>query len=282
MPQGSDQASAASDEAVPNKQSVVSAHPGGGDLDAGDSVGQPVSGGTVTDGQSAFDPLVVAGVAGGVGTSTWVRLWGAAHGPAYGITIADTGHYTNGRVNAEHEHSANGRVEVLVSSNTAASTSRIGPTLHTLHQLARHHGYHQPPPVLVVMHTVPGVVSTLKADLITVAPHLTAILRVRHKQDWLGMAQPPGDSYPQHKDIVEALDGMRDAIVAMYLGGPTTSLSPSPAAPQPVQMRGMRHQLPAHRLGPTGGHPAIRAGPPPSQASVYGAHHVAMPRGRLG
>ncbi|MFJ8966665.1 hypothetical protein ACIRG5_45450 [Lentzea sp. NPDC102401] len=231
---------------------------------------------------------MVAGVAGGVGTSTWVRLWLAAHGGAFGIDIKDHGHYTNGRVpiyvNGRVAAYTNGRVDVLVSSNTAASTSRIGSTLRTMQQLADRNGYHQPPPVLVVMHTVAGAVRTLKADLITVQPHLTTTLHIRHKPEWLLMQQPPGDAALSHKDIVDALVAIPQAIKEMYLGGPATSTPPpTPAVPQSAQMSpGMRHQFPAHQLGLAGGHPAIRAGPPPPHASANGAHHDAMPLGRFG
>jgi len=249
-----------------------------------------VSGGTVTDGQAAFDPLVVAGVAGGVGTSTWVRLWLAAHGGAFGIDIKDHGHYTNGRVavyvDGRVAAYTNGRVDVLVSSNTAASTSRIGATLRAMHELAHRNGYCQPPPVLVVMHTVSGVVRTLKADLITVQPHLTATLHIRHKPDWLTMPQPPGESALSHKDIAAALAAIPQAIKEMY-SAPAVPALPArqPATAHPLQVpHADRGLLPTRHLdlGMAGGHPAIRAGPWAPSALVNGAHHHAMPGGRHG
>lgn len=228
----------------------------------------------MTGGQSGFDPLVVAGVAGGVGTSTWVRLWRAAHREALRAEITDAGHYTNGRV------------DVLVSSNTAASTSRIGSTLNAVHHSARLKGRYQPPPVLVVMHTVAGWVDTLKAHLITVEPHLTAILHIGHKKDWLAMPQPPGDVLPQHKDIAAALAAIPQAITAMYSAPVTPApLAPQPATAHPLQVsQGPQTPFPARHLDPrlVGGHPAIRAGPWSPSAPVNGARHNAMPGGRHG
>jgi hypothetical protein len=81
-----------------------------------------------------MQPVRVAGVAGGVGTSTWVRILKLGYP---GLPVQDLREYRGGLV------------DVLVTSNTAASASCIGPALA-----------HCPrPPLLVVMHTAAGPIA---------------------------------------------------------------------------------------------------------------------------
>lgn len=150
-------------------------------------------------------PLVVAGVAGGVGTSTWARILQRATR----FPVADVGVYRGGAV------------DVLVSSNTAASTARIGPALALC---AR-------PPLLVVMHTVPGVIAESRSHLRTITPHITARFDIGHQRSWLEMAEPPGPRIPaKAKDIVEALRHFGTALRQMY-AVPAPPVAPAPASP---------------------------------------------------
>lgn len=135
-------------------------------------------------------PLLVAGVAGGVGTSTWCRIVEAA----VQLPVEDLGVYRGGAV------------DVLVSSNTAASTSRLGPAL----------GVCPRAPVLVVMHTVPGVVVGSRSHLRKVTPHVVVRLDIAHHRSWLDMAAAPGRVLPRRRDVVEALQRLPTALCVMY------------------------------------------------------------------
>src|SRR4051794_33841956 len=100
-------------------------------------------------------PLLVAGVAGGVGTSTWAR----ALRQLVAVPIRDVGVYP---VDDESGSTSGTRrrgpiVDVLVTANTAASTApgRLGRALSACPR----------PPILVVMHTVPGSIGCARAHL---------------------------------------------------------------------------------------------------------------------
>lgn len=99
-----------------------------------------------------------------------------------------------------------GVVDVLVSSNTAVSAARLGPAL----------GVCPRAPVLVVMHTVPGVVVGSRSHLRKVAPHITARLDIAHHRSWLDLVAAPGRVSLRLKDVAEALQRLPMALCEMY------------------------------------------------------------------
>lgn len=180
-------------------------------------------------------PLVVASVAGGVGTSTWARvLYLATHLP-----VNDAGVYRGGVV------------DVLISSNTAASTARLGPALAVC---AR-------PPVLVVMHTVPGTIAESRSHLRKVQPHITARFDIGHQRAWLEMASPPGPRIPaKAKDIAEALRQLPAALQQMYAGPAQTSTRATASAGMP-RASAVHQSIPGRAAPATSPQPSVPAGP---------------------
>lgn len=158
----------------------------------------------MTDGVAR--PLLVAGVAGGVGTSTWTRCVRLGTG----LPVEDLGVYRGGLV------------DVLVTSNTAAATSRLGPALAACPR----------PPLLVVMSTVPGVVAESRSYLRKADPHITARFDVAYQRKWSEMESPPGLRFPSNvKDVVEALRQFPAALHMMY-AAPARSAAIPPGVPQ--------------------------------------------------
>lgn len=181
-----------------NGTTVELAHPVRG-IDVGDGVVQPLSGDMVMGGQ--VRPLLVAGVAGGVGTSTMVRLLQAL----LRFPVHDLREYRGGEV------------DLLVTSNTVASTSRIGAALALAPR----------PPVLVVMNTASGVVDGARPHLLNVEPHITAMFGIDHRRQWLEMAAAPGAKLPpKAKDLVALVEGLPQAITDMYA---RPAVAPRPA-----------------------------------------------------
>jgi hypothetical protein len=158
-----------------------------------------------------------------------------------------------------------GKVDILVTSNTGASTSKLGPALAACPR----------PPLLVVMHTVPGVIAASKPHLRRSEPHITALFDIDHRREWLEMARAPGQRIPKGaKDIREAVRLFPGALQRMY---PTparpVSQPPAPGAPEPgvVPVRRPATAIPRAGPGPQ------RWGPPPGG----GRTHIAY-RGRQG
>lgn len=198
----------------------------------------------MTGGQAR--PLLVAGVAGGVGTSTWariLRLWS-------GQPVQDLREYRGGQV------------DVLVSSNTAASTSRIGDALRACLRK----------PLLVIMHTASGEVAESRSHLRKVEPHVTAILRIAHRRDWVEMAEAPGPRLPRKaKDLAEALGKFWPALQAMYaqparIPAPTTGPA---ASAQPARTPTPRQSSVIPRAGPSA---QQRWVPPPGGQPPHALH----------
>jgi hypothetical protein len=150
-----------------------------------------MGGGPVTGQPGSFRPLLVAGVAGGVGTSTWARIVRLAAG----LPVQDIGLFRGGLV------------DVLVTSNTAVSASRVGAALRAC----------QRSPILVVMHIAPGVIAESRSYLRKVSPHIAARLDIAHHRSWLEMVQAPGEQLsPRMKDVMAALRQFPGALRAMY------------------------------------------------------------------
>jgi hypothetical protein len=146
--------------------------------------------------------LYVAGVAGGVGTSTWTRAFlGQVRVPVAELGVFLT--YLAGR------NCAIGPVDVLVTSNTAAATAQIGGALARCER----------PPLLVVMHTVPGSIGAARAHLRKAQPHITRRFDVLHQHVWLELDEPPGSYVP--KSFTELVHAMPAALHEMYSGPPT-------------------------------------------------------------
>ncbi|EHY87485.1 hypothetical protein SacazDRAFT_00527 [Saccharomonospora azurea NA-128] len=191
-------------------------------------------GDTVTGGQ--MRPLVVAGVAGGVGTSTWARVLYLATR----LPVNDSGVYRGGVI------------DVLVSSNTAASTARLGPALAVCPR----------PPVLVVMHTVPGTIAESRSHLRKVQPHITARFDISHQRAWLEMANPPGTRVPpKAKDIAEALRQLPAALQQMYTGPAQASTRATASAGMP-RAGSVQQSIPGRAAPAMPPRPSVPAGSP--------------------
>lgn len=149
-------------------------------------------------------PLLVAGVAGGVGTSTWVRIVRVA----ISLPVEDVGVYRADRPGRP--------VDILVTSNTAAATAQLGPALACCPR----------PPLLVVMHTANGVLTESRSYLRIADPHVTARFAIGHRRAWLEMAAAPGARLPtKAADIEQAIADLVPALQAMY----SRPLPPVPA-----------------------------------------------------
>lgn len=190
----------------------------------------------MTDGQR---PLVVGGTAGGVGTSAFAR---AVHAEL-SIPVRDLGVYRGGLL------------DVLVTSNTAAGTARLGRALAACPR----------PPVLIVMHTVPGGISRAsKSHLRSAEPHLTATLQVFHQRQWTELEAAPGKTIP--KPVAELVRRLQDALRRMY------SVPAHPAHPQSaVVPRGRAVAPPRPREFPPRAGPPLPAGGLPARPPQYSA-----------
>ncbi len=181
-------------------------------------------------------PLLVAGVAGGVGTSTWARVLYLATG----LPVQDGGVYRGGVI------------DVLVSSNTAASTARLGPALAVCLRS----------PVLVVMHTVPGTIAESRSHLRKVQPHITARFDISHQRAWLEMANPPGTRVPtKAKDIAEALRQLPAALQQMYTG-PAQAATRAAASTGMPRAGAVQQSIPGRAAPAISSRPPVPAGPP--------------------
>jgi hypothetical protein len=135
-------------------------------------------------------PLLLGGVVGGVGVSTFARVLHAA------VTVAvhDMGRYEGV-----------GPLDLLVTSNTAASTTMLGRLL----------GLCPRPPVLIVMHTVAGGINRAsRAHLRAAEPHVCTVLEVLHQRSWPGLAAPPGLLVP--KRVLAVARELPAAVQRMY------------------------------------------------------------------
>lgn len=192
-------------------------------------------------------PLLVAGVAGGVGTSTWARILRLA----MQVSVEDLRVFRGGPV------------DVLVTSNTTAATARIGPAL----------AWCQWPPLLVVMHTVPGVITASRSYLRTVEPHITARLHIGHHRAWLEMDAAPGttvQSLTHVKDVTKALRQLPDALASMATAWDHRPSPPDAGQPRPGLPPTPHGWSASGRLGPPVS-PAP-AGPPRVKRPPTGGH----------
>lgn len=196
----------------------------------------------VTGGRS---PLLVAGVAGGVGTSTWVRVLHQVQAPA-----TDLGVYRGGPV------------EVLVTDTSASAASRIGPALAQCQPLR---------PLLVVMHRDPGDVAASRAFLRQALPHLAGGFEVGHRREWLHAVEAPVRPVLKDKALMGVLNEFWRGLADMWRppaanhrsAGQAEAARNVPVAPQ---------RIPA----------GARAGPAAWQpASAHNGHAaLPLPRGR--
>lgn len=164
-------------------------------------------------------PLLVAGVAGGVGTSTWVR----ALCRVIAMPVRDLGVYpTDDDPGSMGGPPRRPPVDVLVTSNTATATApaRLGRALAVCPR----------PPVLVVMHTVPGSIGAARAHLRAAQPHITRLVTVAHQTYWLELDEPPGKHLP--KGFAELVRSLPDAFAQMYSTPPRQTYAMLPEPPQ--------------------------------------------------
>lgn len=167
-------------------------------------------------------PLLVAGVAGGVGTSTWVR----AMRQLVALPILDVGVYPSDEDSGSTSRARRGPVvDILVTANTAASTApvRLGRALAACPR----------PPILVVMHTVPGSIGTARAHLRTAKPHIARQINIAHQQVWLEMDEAPGKYLP--KGFAEIVRSLPATLQQMYSKHQLRSVPALP--PEPPQFR---------------------------------------------
>lgn len=166
-------------------------------------------------------PLLVAGVAGGVGTSTWIRILRQGYP---GLRIEDLRDLVPladelGRLRAVRQN--NGAVDILVSSNTAAAAARIGPALALCPR----------PPLLVVMHTAAWEPAETRAHLRKITPHIAVQIDIAHHRVWLGIDAAPGQHLSEKaRDISDALARFPERLRAMYAtpAAPAAQFAPSP------------------------------------------------------
>lgn len=98
----------------------------------------------------------------------------------------------------------NGLVDVLITSNSAAATVRLGRALARCAL----------PPLLVVMHTIPGSVGAARAHLRKIEPHITQRFDVPYQQMWSEIDEPPGRCIP--KQFTAIIRSIPDAVRKMY------------------------------------------------------------------
>lgn len=116
-------------------------------------------------------PVLVAGVAGGVGARTLTRLL-AGHCPATTTDLAR----------------ARQPLDVLVTSITAAAAAQLPEALAQL----------STPPVLAVVHTVPGPVPpAARARIRAAQAHVRRTVSVPYVPAWTGLETPPGEVVPR-------------------------------------------------------------------------------------
>jgi hypothetical protein len=160
----------------------------------------------VTGGNSR--PLFVAGVAGGVGTSTWTRAFSSQ----VRLPVEDLGVFA---IYLASIRRASGIVDVLVTSNTAAATAQLGGVLARCER----------PPLLVVMHTVPGSIAAARAYLRQAKPHITRQFDVSHQHVWLELDEAPGRYLP--RDFAQLVRAIPGALQEMYSTSRRSTLSHS-------------------------------------------------------
>ena len=132
-------------------------------------------------------PTWVAGVTGGVGTRTVARLL-ATQTPSPVSTIG---------LGPEQHH-----CDVLVTAVPAAATRWLPAAL--THVSA--------PPVLVVVHTVPGgLPSSSRARIRAARAHVAAVVHLPHLRSWLSLDTPPGPG-PLPRPAVRARDELQRAL----------------------------------------------------------------------
>lgn len=203
-------------------------------------------------------PLYVAGVVGGAGTSTLVRILNAWHNPPDSPQhneIRDLGVF--------HPDHLRGPVDLLVSSNTGAASARL-PYVVAM----------QPrPPVLVVMRTALGRVPVFEAILKVTKGNLTRLFELEHRRKWIELDFAPGREVDSAVTLV--MGKLPAAITEMWAAEPRKH--PQTAAPRLAQTRAI--PAPVAAAFPV----TARAGPQPVRWSNNGAPppvaHRASPRG---
>lgn len=201
-----------------------------------------VFGGHVTGGQR---PLLVGGVAGGVGTSTFARVVQATTSvPVYDLSVY-----------------RGGLIDLLITSNTATTTAQLGRALALCPR----------PPVLIVMHTVPGGLSRASGSHLRVAePHLCSTFEVFHQRQWPELEAPPGSSVPKPvMQLVRALPAELRRMYEVPARQPAASsplsdpgFAPVPSAVVGVPSRPVTGPQPPWGFSPRAGPPGVRAGSP--------------------
>ncbi|SFQ30870.1 hypothetical protein SAMN05421854_110206 [Amycolatopsis rubida] len=191
---------------------------------------------------------MLGGVSGGVGTTTFARVLLAE----WKIPVRDLGVYRGGLVH------------LLITSNTAAATAQLGRALAACPR----------PPVLIVMHTVPGGLSRAsKSHLRSAGPHLAATFTVFHQRQWTELEAPPGKTIP--KPVADLVRRLPDAVRLMY-SAPARPAQPSaggrPAHPPSAVVPPGRAVVPPRpRSFPPRAGPAFPAGGLPVRPPQYSA-----------
>ncbi|KAA2261527.1 hypothetical protein F0L68_17295 [Solihabitans fulvus] len=155
-------------------------------------------------------PILIAGVAGGVGTSTAARLLALTR-----IEVHDLGRYLGGPV------------DVVVTSTHARATRAL---LTVLDEIRRHP--QAPQPVVVVVGIAPVTPSATRARLRAATPYLADLVTIPYIPDWVGRDDPLGDGIELPKGARKIPRALVEALHRMW----------PPAAAQPAQFES--HPLP--------------------------------------
>ncbi len=203
----------------------------------------------MTGGQRPQAPLLVAGVAGGVGTSTWIRILQLAV-PSQPIQdLRDLIQLADelARLHALPAHSRNTRaVDFLITANTVTAAARVGLALRLC----------PVKPLLVVMHTAAVEPGETRAHLRKAEPYITARFDIAYRKEWPAMNEAPGLRLPERaKDISDAFARLPEALAAMYPPAPSAALALPPGSAHPPV-------TPTQRIAPRAG-PPTRTSPPP-------------------
>lgn len=136
----------------------------------------------------AATAALIAGVSGGVGTSSIARcLAEVVPGGAVDMGLA-----------------RDARAHILVMSMTAASAARLPAALRRYTATYR--------PVLVVSHTLAGEIPRFtRAELRAVEPHVSAVVHFPHVLLWANLPAPPA-SVPSARAQLSALKSIVEAL----------------------------------------------------------------------
>jgi hypothetical protein len=222
----------------------------------------------VTGGQEPRG-LYIAGVAGGVGTSTLARIIDARlNPPAQAVRkVTDLGVFRPQVIPPGRQFPF--PIHVLVSSNTGASAEVLADVVRG------YAGVFGRPPVLAVMHTASGTVPIWDRKILVTEPFLAECVDFAHTRRWVELGIAPGRAVD--KRVFERLDKLFQAVVEQWGTAPlgvADRLAPQQNIARPSPAPNVPATTMASPLTP-------RAGPPPPGWPPNGlSSHIAQRGGR--